>query len=278
MKTKVNVVSFVGIMCLWISGISFGGLIAHYDGSQITTSGNEVVSWDNQGSSGDAVADFESGRPTISSVVMPNGTTRTVLNFDGIDDHLTIASDEENFDGDSFTWFMVLKANSNDTNKVTLRSAYQEGCDRNKNAMWGDFLSTNGAVYSMGRDLGGNFKSRASALSLGDWHIVVGAWGSDMIRQWLDTVYSGGTTTGVTAEPALHTMTRIGADTADTPGGCFDGQIAEIRIYNDNMIGSTNDLRLSIEEELMNTYLVPEPTALVLLGAGFVSVLRRKKH
>lgn len=231
-------------------------LVAHYDGAHATTTGGLVDSWNNQGVGGDATAsgDF---RPLATSVIMPNGTTRTVLDFDGTTDALVVGSDGANYDTNTFTWFVVVKSDDYSSSRVIHKHSYTGGATQNANAMWGDFHSSNGKIYSHSRTSTGEFKSRAVLATDGEWHLVVAAWDGNtgQLRAWHDGVFDGGTTTGVDANPTGHQRTRIGADAASgSPSSFFDGQIAEIRIYNTSMIELDDSKRLAIEDELLAKY------------------------
>lgn len=241
--------------CLLVSNISLAALVAHFDGTQITAADGRVAGWDNQGAGGDAAAPVDPGaRPLIVSAITPNGTTNTVLDFDGVDDCLEIASDPADYDTHTFTWFIVFK--SDEPGRNILRSAYAAGSDSNAGAMWGDFHSGNGYLYSHARSATGGFMSKKSLIATGRWHLVECSWNGNTLRQWLDTVDLNGAISGVNANPSGHLRTRIGANAATSPGEFFKGQIAEVRIYNEDMLAEDSTKRLAVEKELMEKYML----------------------
>ena len=230
-------------------------MVAFYDGTSLVESNGLVESWNNQGVGGDATASGDY-RPTAVSEVMPNGTTHTVLDFNGTN-ALVIGSDPENYDTNTFTWFAVVKSDTYDSTGVIHKHSYASGADNNANAMWGDFRSTNGKLYSYSRTSTGEFKSGAFDPGNGNWHLVEVAWDGNTgeLKAWHDGGLSSGGSTGVNANPSGHQRSRIGADAAGgTPTAFFQGQIAELRIYNVSMIDDNDSKRIAIEDELMTKY------------------------
>ena len=246
------VLLFFGLLAAWRAPAE---LVARFDGSQINATDGLVDCWVNRAGGGDARSPAEAGsKPAVATATMPNGTRCRVLDFDGIGDNLEIASDPARFDSPAFTWFVVLKPNETNALQSVLRSAYSNDMP-NADLMWGDFIK-GGLLFSHARKSDGGFIARTSRITPGRWHLVVGCWGSGLLRQWVDGVYSGGTAKGADAVPSGHLLTRIGASSKWSPSDFFDGQIAEIRIYSDNMVSSKNARRREIERELMRKYFI----------------------
>jgi len=249
-------------------------MVALYDGTSIVESGGLVESWNNQGLGGDATASGNY-RPYAVSTTMPNGTTHTVLDFNGTN-ALVIGSDGENYDTNTFTWFAVVRSEDHSTVGVIHKHSYADGADNNANAMWGDFRSTNGKLYSHSRTSTGEFKSGAFEVADNEWHLVVAAWDGNTgeLKAWHDGGISSGGATGVDASPSGHQRSRIGADAASgTPSSFFKGQIAELRIYNVSMIGDDDSKRKAIEDELMAKYFnVTTPADLYDAWASFYNL------
>lgn len=231
-------------------------LVAHYDGTQITTiNGNEVARWNNQGIGGDAYDWGGDGtRPAAIPVVMPNGTTHTVVDFDGVDDHLTIGSDSGNYDTNAFTWIILYKPDVDQNSKNLLMNAYTEtspGETSNANAVWGTFMNSGYNTYALGRTSTGGFKGVSTGATDSDWHIMSAKWdGSSRLYAWLDTNYLG-QASSVDADPSGHLRTRIGSNANGAADQFFNGQIAEIRIYNRALSDAE---RLADETELLDKY------------------------
>jgi len=241
-------------LCLSLPAGAGAALVARFDGSQVQGSSGTVARWVNQGGGGDAIAsEAEGSRPTMAKVVFPNGEKGRALDFDGENDALEMESFPAGFDTNALTWFIVLNPDCNHLTQGILRSAYTNGFETS-DAMWGSFMLKNGLLCSNTRNAVGKYIARSSAAQVDQWHLVVGAWGSNLLRQWVDSIYSGGTAKGADAQPAGHLRTRIGANSKRWATGFFDGQIAEIRIYNENMVGSENGKRKRIERELMDKY------------------------
>ena len=214
-------------------------MIAHFDGTQMTTTGSLVDSWTNQGASGDAWASG-SARPVAVPTVMPNGSTHTILDFDGVGTHLTMNPDPTNFDSNTITWIMLYKADTDQNGTNMLMNAYEYiyGTDTtNAYRAWGTFMNSGDTIWSTARDDYGGFQGKAvdaSGTEYDGWHIISAKWNADgvgRIYTWLDGVYMG-YDNGATADPSGHVRTRIGSNSGPTAGSFFDGQIAELRIYN----------------------------------------------
>lgn len=279
MKTKKAVVC--AGFCLLAANLSFAALIAQFNGTQIATTAGKVDTWINQGAGGDAQAlGGTTANPDAVAMVMPNGTTHTVVDFDGIGNHLTMGSDAANYDGKAFTWTILFKnGDINQNGKNLLMNAYTEtspGNTSNANAVWGAFANSGNNVYALGRTSTGGFKGVATGTGTSDeWHIMSAKWdGSSRLYAWLDGSYLGNTTS-VSADPSGHIRTRIGSNANGTAGAFFNGQIAEIRIYNESLSDAARGV---VEDDLMNTYIIPEPATfglVALMGGGLLFVRKR---
>jgi len=254
-------------------------MIAKFNGTQVATTAGKVDTWTNQGIGGDAQAlGGTTANPDAVSMFMPNGTTHTVTDFDGVGNHLTIGSDAANYDGKAFTWTILYKPNADQSGKNLLMNAYSFTADpntSNANAVWGTFMNSGNNTYALGRTSTGGFKGVATGATDSDWHIMTAKWdGSNRLYAWLDGAYLGNATS-VSADPTGHLRTRIGSNASATAGSFFNGQIAEIRIYNESLSDAARGV---VEDDLKNTYIIPEPATLgmvVLLGSAMLWVRKR---
>ncbi len=281
MKT-VRIVLLACVVSLFVSS-AMGNLIAQFDGTSanLTPSG-KIMTWYDQAADGGnnnaigATPDVGAPdtRPLLVSEVMPNGLTKNVAKFDGINDNLVIGASSI-LDTNTLTWFMVMKADTSITS-VALRSSYADRGDGNaNNALWGNYTQSSGVITSHTRSVTGSIKARSAAVNSNEWFIVTAAWDGNTIRQWVNGVYSGALTGG-NANPSGHLSTTIGAHTGGS-GFFMDGSIAEIQIYDHAMMDISGGERETIEQDLMDTYFVPEPATMGIMALGMLGVFTKRK-
>ncbi len=277
---RVQITTCLGF-CLLTANLASAALIAKFNGTQVTTTnGNQVLTWSNQAGYENAkgLGDI-STYPAANSTVMPNGTTHTVVDFDGANDHLTMGSDAANYDGNVFTWTIVYKnGNTNQNGKALLASTYQYTygtTTSGNNPVWQTFANSGNNVYVATRSSSGGFKGKSTGSGTSDeWHILTGKWNGSRLYAYLDGSYLG-YASGANANPTGHVRTRIGSNSNGSAGAFFNGQIAEIRIF-DEALNDTD--RKAMEDELADTYIIPEPATLgmiTLLGGAILWVRKR---
>ena len=114
----------------------------------------------------------------------------------------------------------------------------------------------------------------AGYLTNGVWHHIATTWDfdADEYEVFIDGVSRGSSTTDYTA-PTTPTNISIGAALRPNPIAYWDGLIDEVRIYD----------RVLSQSEITQNYdamAIPEPSTLLLLGAGLSGLLalRRKRN
>ena len=279
---RTQVAACMGL-CLLTANLTSAALIAKFNDEQMGVSGGIVTVWTNQ--AGAVYQDAKSlgdssTHPAAQTMTMPNGTTHTVVNFDGSNDHLTMGADAANYDGNAFTWMVVFKnGNTGQNGKGMLTSTYDYTSGgtvtSGNNPVWQTFANSGNNVYVATRSSSGGFKGRSSGSGTSDeWHVMTGKWNGGSIYAYLDGSYLG-SSSGANANPTGHKRTRIGSGSSGTAGAFFTGQIAEVRIYDTDL---DNTAREAAENELMNTYIIPEPATLgmvALLGGAMVWIRKR---
>jgi hypothetical protein len=281
MKNERKCLFSVLVVCLLVSSVSFGAMVGKYNGSDLNAAGGFIDQVNNQGIGNDALAAGDA-RPAALSTTMPNGTTRTVMDFDGVNDNLTIGSDVVNCDGSNFTWFILFKSDNSLQNGANIiNNAYTEtypGITSQSGSVWGSFLNTNDAYYSLARSSTAGFIGRnvnISGTEYDGWHLVTTIWNGDTnaLSLWFDGEFVS-SLGNASAQPSGHVRTRIGSSAFEVASNFFNGKVAELRIYNE-VLGDV--ARAEIDAEIMGTYLVPEPATIALLGLGSIFFSRRQK-
>ena len=256
--------SMVLLLGLFVSNMSFAlsytnNLIAYFDGTQMQTgAGGKVSRWLNQvPGNGDAWTVASEAQPTARQLQNGAGDTYTVLDFDGVGNHLTMSGDTNNYDGNTFTWIIAFKnGDTNQNGKGLLTSTYEYTyggtVTSGNNPVWQTFANSGNNIYVATRSSTGGFKGKSSGVGTpGGWHIMSGKWdGSNRLYGWLDSNYLG-VSSGANANPTGHKRTRIGSASSGTAGAFFKGMIAEVLIYKENVADTE---RAAIENELMAKY------------------------
>ena len=117
----------------------------------------------------------------------------------------------------------------------------------------------------------------SAALTLQIPHIAVATWSSSgTMTLYIDGVQAAQSTAVPTAARTAATFpVALGASvgTQNNDLHIFNGQVAELRVYNDTSTDPT-----ALYNNLRNTYLVPEPGTSALLAVGAVGLLRRRRE
>lgn len=253
------------------------GLLIELNGDDynVQTNGTDVNTWNDQASLGGLQNFAQSSsayRPTVNNIVMPKGTTHNVIDLDGVDDYFGHSSDSS-FDTNTFTIFAVTSCDTlSDANSGALFwSGYNYISGTNTasaTSAWGigESGSINGWSY-FARDVNGNQKSiRHNNSTDSIWYVTSMVWdgttGSVKGRFFdassnLDILEA----TGANANPHGHIRARIGAVSWTTPNLYYNGQVAEILVYN-RALSSTEVL--SVESFLKEKYLINLGTAVII--------------
>ena len=249
------------VSSLLVAGGSFAlpytnNMIAHFDGTSMTlTNGNKVARWLNQTGNGDAWTVTSDAQPLAVQLQNDAGDTYTVLDFDGVGNHLTMSGDTNNYDGNTFTWIIAYKnGDTNQDGKALFGTAYDHingGTTAANTGTWQTFANSGNHLYVAGRSASGGFKSVSTYPPDNGWHVISGKWdGSNRLYAWLDENYLG-KTSGVDAHPTGHHRSRIGSGAGATASGFFKGMIAEVIIFKESVADAD---RLAIEDELLAKY------------------------
>lgn len=158
------------------------GLLIGLDGSDVTSSGGKVSSWNDQAALGgneDFVQATAGQQPTLlSNVEMPNGSKFNVLDFDKASpDQVTLSGDSE-FITNTFTVFSVMQSDGMEDGISGYM--FMAGNNDISTGMWGfgdRSTSDNWILYA--RDGAGSMKAFNLTVDVGAtgrWHIVNYVW------------------------------------------------------------------------------------------------------
>lgn len=194
-------------------------------------------------------------RPSLVAGATPNGTP--VVRFDGVNDWLALASAIGNTTGtDAYSVFAVVRPDDTTSGAKTIVSG-------NINSF--QYRIHNTEVQQVNKNNVLNLGSSSTAVSTTDYSII-GVTFSSVAgeRAFRLNGVADGTMSyaDITAQ-----LTRIGTKEQDT-AELFKGDIAELRIYNTVL---TSSEIATVETELYNAHLIPEPSTMGLMGLVFVA-------
>ncbi|MCA9230727.1 MAG: PEP-CTERM sorting domain-containing protein [Planctomycetales bacterium] len=251
------------------------GLIASFDGANVTTSGSDVTSWNDQSGSGNHATQSLSGSyPTLVAAATTTGTNAIL--FDGTDDFLDIAPNPSDFDFTSMTWYVVRKADLNDNSRL-LTGMYNDidslvFGDQYSGQAWASLAGSSNRHRALVRDVSNTFfAADASSTNTDAFFVTGGMWdgnsSTDNVTAILHESSSSRVvgTTSILDNPELsgHLRTRIGAGATyndigaiEAPNSPFSGMIAEILIY-DRLLSPSE--QTSVENYLLSKHIAAGP-------------------
>ena len=238
------------------------GLVGQFDGSDVVLDVNGFVTqWNDQsGHNNNAVNLDPNSYPREPYLVTDALAGHNVLDMarvindvdDGYYNILAIPSNSTDFDSTNFTWFIVYKPSDTAT-RVVLSSRYTS---HDYDRMWGTYHDTR--IISNARTSDGASVAELGSVGEGmsGWNLMAAVWDStgvvtiddeyDDIDQYINGVKCSGGQTLLTAQSITgHVATSIGGafgvdenNNIDSFSQFFDGQIAEILIYNQSLTAS----------------------------------------
>ncbi len=267
-------------------------LICRLNGSDVAVDENGFITqWNDQSGHNNSAVNMDPNSYPREPFLLQNALAgHNVIDMakvvNGVDDGyynvLTIPSNPTDFDKTNFTWFIVYKPVDNATRTI-LSTRYT---DPTYDRLWGTYHDTR--IISNARTNTGTSVAELGKAGEGmnGWNLVAAVWDStgaatiddqyDDIDQYINGVKSTGGQTLLTAQSVTgHIGTSIGSTFSVADGavagfaGYFDGQIAEILIYNASL--SAEQIH-QVGSYLANKYgldtIYPATTCAAIWGKG----------
>ena len=252
------------------------GLFVKLDGTDVTLSNGKVFRWKDQAELG-GLTDFYNNTSTmrpelLTDVMMPKGRLHNILSFDGTDDYLRHGTDS-NYNTNTFTSFIVVRGHtlSDSTSEALFWNAYSYinyPETTSADSAWGLSESSSNHGWTLfARSSTGSHKSVRQNNSVDDrWYIISLVWNGvtgAMDGRFLDALQNLETATasGANANPSGHIRSHIGTTSFSSPNLFFDGQMAEILVYNRVLSGSEVG---SVETFLKHKYFIHQGTIILI--------------
>ncbi len=217
------------------------GLLIGLDGSDVTLNGGNVQNWNDQASLGGSQTFSQTGTSSqpalIANHTMPGGSVHNVLDFDGSNDYLGLGADIS-MDTNTVTVFAVVHA---DNMTDSTSGYYISNADSSNDRRWtmGERGSPNNNWITLATSGTGSAKiCDVTGANQEEWYITSMTWDgattSNLNAQTLsqNSYLLGDSATGADSAVYAHKRTRIGASSYDTPSYEFNGQLAEVLVYN----------------------------------------------
>jgi len=255
MRKGLSVIAGIAILLFAYSanaGVVTNGLVSwwKFDETSGTTAGDSAGSNDGTLTNGPAWTTETAGAASSGA-----------LSFDGTDDYVLVAG-ASGLDYSTGTWDMWVQADGwTDGTERTLLGGKGNGSylELLKTPSGGTLMFVFQGVAVITTTSGGH-------LTNGAWQHIAATWnfGTDAYEVFIDGVSRASSSTDYDA-PTTPTNLGIGmALRPDPSGGSWDGYLDEVRIY---------DRVLSQSEIDQNIAAIPEPSTLLLLGAGLFGLL-----
>lgn len=249
------------------------------DGSDVTTNGTTVSSWNDQAALGGTqnfLQATSANQPTLlTGISMPNGSIHNIVDFDGTDDHVGLGADS-NMDTNTFSCFAVVRGRtlSDEQSGAFFWTGYtyidvSTKGTVNADRVWGLGEAKAYKGWSLfARNSIGDHTSVGQENSVDDqWYILSMVWdgpAGTIDGRFLDPVgnLETGTASDATANPSGHLRSRIGASSNPADNLFFNGQLAELLVYN--RVLSPSEV-LSMEEYLNQKYFINSGLGTIIL-------------
>lgn len=232
-------------------------LVALQSGATVTNATGRVAYWLDSASAG-GWQDFSqmtnAWQPAPTQATMPSSRPCEVLDFTAANTNcLEMGSSAASMDTNTWSWFIVFKPDfcGGGTARILMRSAYTYTANpttTGASTLWGSYLDSAATFNPHTRTSAGGistpyFTPRAT----NQWFVMAAVWNGtagalngnaatsimSFLRSEQHVLYTvsvGTSTNNASANPTVHLLTRIGANS--DYAGPFDGQMAEILIYN----------------------------------------------
>lgn len=240
MKMKIRLVPLFMIL----AASSSAAPVASYEPSNIVVDEEgKIIEWKDSTGANNAIA-LEENEPRAKRVDLPSGAMM-VADFTSLGSALRIPG-SESFEGRDRSWIIVFRPErlEMESARVLISAAYASGLER-ANYAWGSFINKNGC-YAFARSKNGDLVGASVPVDSVEWYILVAAVqaGNNVrIRLFpLETMELKNNQEGMVRYHARGTVDAVPKDSEFVVIGAstrfsnyFRGQIAEVRIFNENL-------------------------------------------
>jgi len=206
---------------------------------------------DTSGMNNHATQSNLSYRPALVPNMTLNGSP--ALYFDGVNDYLQLTN---NISIEGFTIFAYVRPAADTDYGAIVGGGV--GCPEYR-------INKNTLIQDLGKGGQAGVGSSMTGLSTTEFSVIdvrkIAGGGGSFRLNFADDGSFGGT---ITFSSPINQIGRVSFGSQDR----FKGYICEIRIYNDVTVD-----RLAVEQDIWNTYVIPEPSTYALLACGLISLL-----
>jgi hypothetical protein len=211
------------------------GLLIGLDGTDVMTAGDSIKFLNDQITAGGASDFYQSSssyRPSlITNSVMPNGKSHNIIDFSGTNEFLSIGA-TSSLSTNTITSFVVVRCNAMEDSRTGYVLATADTAvrwatgERSNNNRW--FALARGTTLLI---------PELTGIAQDQWYIVSMSWSGDTGAVSCRSLSQSGdlvtvSNTGAVDTSRDHVRTRLGCNADTTANYFFDGQMAEVLVYN----------------------------------------------
>ena len=252
----------VGVSTFWaLCGTAWGnlksGLVAHWTFDE----GTGTIAYDSVGNNHGTIH---------GNALWTTGQVGNALEFDGFNDYVSVQNSPAlNIMGDitisTWVYFDRGGTGQNGSEQAIVTKCVSNGARNNPFDFRTDIAYDPQLTLVRADASAHDYVYSTKHISINQWHHVVAIVENNIPDFYVDGVITSKTVDAFTRTPTGNTYPLLIGRRDD--GLYFNGKIDDVRIYN----------RALAAPEVWQLYTIPEPTTILLLGLGSLSLLRKRK-